>query len=196
MLKKFKKDRGIAMVTTLLVMLLVSTLLVGFTAAIMSDQRFRGFDRDRAVAFYGAHAGLEKLTTDLGNMFQTNFAPKATNINALTVTPPSITGVSFAAAQAPSTPGVTYKAATATGYTIGYNADASGNPLAKSSVVMSGPYQGLVALLTPYWIDVIAKTTAGGETHLQRQMETVAIPVFQFGMFSDTDLSFFAGPNF
>ena len=27
-------------------------------------------------------------------------------------------------------------------------------------------------------------------------MEAVAIPVFQFGMFSDVDLSFFAGPNF
>ena len=31
------------MITTLLMMLLVSTLLVGFTASIMSDQRFRGF---------------------------------------------------------------------------------------------------------------------------------------------------------
>jgi hypothetical protein len=196
MVKQLKNDRGIAMVTTLLVMLLVSTLLVGFTAAIMSDQRFRGFDRDRAVAFYGAHAGLEKLTTDMGNMFQTNFAPKAANITAVTVTPPSIPGVSFVAAQTPTTPGVTYKAATATGYTVGYNVDASGNPLAKASIVSSGPYQGLIALLTPYWIDVIAKTAAGGETHLQRQMETVAIPVFQFGMFSDTDLSFFAGPDF
>ena len=112
MLKQFfvsgaRSDRGIAMVTTLLVMLLVSTLLVGFTAAIMSDQRFRGFDRDRAVAFYGAHAGLEKLTTDLGNMFQTNFAPKAANILAVTQTPPAISGVSFVAAQAPTNAGVT-----------------------------------------------------------------------------------------
>ena len=41
-----------------------------------------------------------------------------------------------------------------------------------------------------------AKTATGGEVHLVRTMEAVAIPVFQFGMFSDVDLSFFAGPNF
>ena len=27
-------------------------------------------------------------------------------------------------------------------------------------------------------------------------LQTVAIPVFQFGLFSENDLSFFAGPNF
>jgi hypothetical protein len=32
--------------------------------------------------------------------------------------------------------------------------------------------------------------------HLSRTIESVAIPVFQFGTFSDVDLSFFAGPNF
>jgi hypothetical protein len=31
---------------------------------------------------------------------------------------------------------------------------------------------------------------------LERELNTVAIPVFQFGIFSETDLSFFAGPNF
>ena len=31
---------------------------------------------------------------------------------------------------------------------------------------------------------------------LQRQVELVAIPVFQFGVFSNTDLSFFNGPPF
>mgnify|MGYP003338928891 CR=1 FL=1 len=39
-------------------------------------------------------------------------------------------------------------------------------------------------------------TTAGGEAHLKRAVDTVAIPVFQFGMFSDVDLSFHAGANF
>ena len=31
---------------------------------------------------------------------------------------------------------------------------------------------------------------------LQRQVQVVAIPVFQFGIYSDSDLSFFAGPPF
>jgi hypothetical protein len=41
-----------------------------------------------------------------------------------------------------------------------------------------------------------AHTTTNGEARLRRALQTVAVPVFQFGTFSETDLSFFAGPNF
>ena len=179
-------QRGIAMIAALLVMLLVSALLVGFTAAVVSDQRFRGIDHDHEQAFYAAQAGLEKLTTDLGNLFQTNFAPKATNINTIKATPPTLTGIAFTAAGG----------AAGSGYNIQFTPDANGNPAAVVQNISSGPYEGLIALLTPYTIDVTAKTLTGGEVHLQRQLETSAIPVFQFGIFSNTDLSFFAGPNF
>src|SRR6202158_1762611 len=97
MMRKSGED-GLAMVMALLMMLLVSVLLVGFTATIMSDQRFRGIDRDHMQAFYAAHAGLEKLTTDLGNMFQTNCAPKASNITGLTAAPPALPGIAYTAA--------------------------------------------------------------------------------------------------
>src|SRR5713226_4773544 len=122
-------DRGIAMVAVLLVMLLVSALMVGFTAVVMSDQRFRGLDRDHTAAFYAAHAGLEKLTTDLGNLFFVTVAPTVAQ---------------------------------------------------------------LIALVEPYHVDVTARTSGGGEVHLQREVHAVAIPVFQFGYFSHVDLSFFA----
>ena len=36
----------------------------------------------------------------------------------------------------------------------------------------------------------------GGEVHLVRTMEAVAIPVFQFGIFSDVDLGFSAADDF
>src|SRR6202521_104178 len=185
MMRRSGED-GIAMVMALLMTLLVSVLLVGFTATIMSDQRFRGIDHDHMQAFYAAHAGLEKLTTDLGNLFQTNFAPRAANINTVTAAPPALTGIAFTAAGG----------AAGSGYTVTFTPDVNGNPAAVTQNVSSGPYQGLIALLTPYTIDVTAKTITGGEVHLQRQMETVAIPVFQFGMFSSTDLSFFAGSDF
>ena len=70
-------ERGIALITTLLVMMLMAALMVGFTAVVMSDQRFRGIDRDRTQAFYAAHSGLEKLTVDLGNLFKVSVAPTA-----------------------------------------------------------------------------------------------------------------------
>ena len=83
------------------------------------------------------------------------------------------------------------------GYTVMFCTDATGNPITtQSTPIKSGPYEGLIAQQTPYQMDVTAKTSAGGEVHLIRTMEAVAIPVFQFGMFSDVDLAFFAGPNF
>ena len=54
----------------------------------------------------------------------------------------------------------------------------------------------MTALQTPYQIDVTAKTSTGGEVHLIRTLQAVAIPVFQFGIFSEMDQSFFAGANF
>src|SRR6202011_3389705 len=111
-------------------------------------------------------------------------APTAANINALIAPPPALPGVAYTAAGG----------AAGSGYTVTFTPDVNGNPAAVIQNVSSGPYQGLVALLTPYTINITAKTaTGGGEVHLVRSMETVAIPVIQFGMFSSTDLSFFAG---
>jgi hypothetical protein len=62
--------------------------------------------------------------------------------------------------------------------------------------VPSGPYEGLVGLITPYTATVTARTTTNSEVRMQRTLQTVAVPVFQFGIFSDTDLSFHAGPDF
>jgi Tfp pilus assembly protein PilX len=171
-------ERGIALITTLLIMMLISALLVGFTIVISSDQRFRFIDRDRQQAFYGASAGLERLTADLGNLFMTNLAPTALQVSNLGGTPPVIPGITFT------------KQDTTSGYTVA-------QIWAGTTNISTGPYAGLMALMKRYQIDVTARTTgAGGEVHLQRTTETVAIPVFQFGMFSDMDLAFFAGSDF
>ena len=52
-------ERGLAMITTLLVLILMSALLVGFTTVVMSDQRYRFIDRDRGQAFYAASGGID-----------------------------------------------------------------------------------------------------------------------------------------
>lgn len=95
-------ERGIALLTTLLLIVLISGLLVGFTAVVTSDQRFRGTDRTRTAAFYSAHAGLEKLTADLGNLFNGTFAPTGAQVNQLTAAPPVFANTSFLAADGTS----------------------------------------------------------------------------------------------
>ena len=216
-LTRHSNDDGIAMITVLLVLMLMSALLVGFTTVIMSDQRYRFIDRDRNQAFYAASAGIEKLTADLGNTFLSFVAPTSAQVLALTTTTPNISGITFAAAQPagalPASQLTNYHCAfdatngakTPTsvgtdGYTIYYcKSNTTGNPVVSDDPLVvggTGAYAGMTALQTPYQLDVTAKTATGGEVHLIRTIQSVAIPVFQFVMFSDSDLSFFSGTNF
>jgi len=171
-------ERGVALITTLMVIALMSALLIGFTTLVMSDQRQRLIDRDRSKAFYGAMSGIEKLTSDLANLFFVNASPSDAQIAALSNTPPAIPDVTFATSGSGTPYGVTYLGS------------------APPSPITTGPYAGLVALKKTYQIDSSVRTASLGESHLKRKMETVAIPVFQFGMFSDVDLSFHAGSDF
>ena len=182
--KHTRRDSGIALLTTILLMLLMSSLLVGFVLLISSGQKLSGYNNDYSKAFYAAEAGMEKLTADIGTLFDTNYSPSGTQINTLTTTPPSLSGINY----------VQYNGSS--GYAISFATDSNGNPLASTNVINSGPYQGMTALQTLYTLNVTAKTTAGSEVKLQRTTQTVGIPVFQFGIFSQTDLSFFAGPVF
>jgi hypothetical protein len=171
-----------ALVSALLVMMLMSALLVGFFAVISADQRSSGVNRDQTQAYAAAHAGLEKLTADLGAVFTGgNYSPSAAQLDALTAAPPVLPNFQFVAPDGGS------------GYTI------TPQPVITADV-QNGPFQGLRGLITPYTITVTARASAvaggGAETRMRREVQTVAVPVFQFGIFSENDLSFFAGPNF
>ena len=173
-------QRGIALLTTILMMVLMSALLVGFTTAVMSDQSSRTVDRDRARAFYGAQSGIEKQNADLARLFVSQVGPSNAQIAAL-----------GAAALKPTIPNVTF---VTTGASPDYQVAPVGG--ATSGIISSGPYAGLMALKRQVQLDATARSIDGGEVHLRRLVEAVAIPVFQFGIFSDVDLAFNAADNF
>ncbi|MHB8486023.1 MAG: hypothetical protein ACYDCM_09880 [Candidatus Acidiferrales bacterium] len=184
---KNKTESGMALATTLIVLFLVVALVVGFSWMVLVDQKLGGINGQQQYAFYGAEAGLEKLTANLGFLFSRNPAPSGAQVNAIAT-----------AATTPVIPGIQFVKPDGTlGYDISFPTDAAGNPLAQNHVIVSGPYQGLTGLLTPFTLTATARNIASGaEVRLQRNVQTVAIPVFQFGMFSETDLSYFPGPNF
>ena len=175
------------MIVTLMVLMLVSALMVGFVTAIVADQRASGIDRDQTQAYAAAHAGLEQLTSDLSGLFTADFSPTAAEIAGLTATPPDLPGFTFVEPGGGS------------GYQINFTADAQGNPAAEAATgttISAGPYQGLRGIITPYNITVTARTRGNAEVRMRRTLQTVAMPVFQFGLFSENDLSFFAEDDF
>ena len=199
---KRSSESGIALLSAILVLMLMSAMLVGFLALINADQNASGVNRDQTQSYAAAHAGVEKLTSDLGQMFETNFSPTGAQVNALVAAarqPNLGNGTSYVA------PGL----GPGSGYAIEFN-DFTGPPNAtgppdgnpdpedaiNGSQITDGVYAGLMGIITPYRMVVTARTVGGSEVRMRRTMQTVAIPVFQFGIFSDNDLSFFAGPDF
>jgi hypothetical protein len=184
---KNRRELGMALATSLLVLLLVSAMIVGLSWLVMTDQKLGGNNGDRQVAFYGAEAGMESLTAAIANAFNANYNLSAADITNIMTTPPA------------TIPGIQYLNPNGTnGYEIAFTpiSGANPNPAATTHTILSGTYAGLVGLLTPYTLTVTARTAYGSEVKMQRLVQTVAIPVFQFGIFSQTDLAFFAGPNF
>jgi hypothetical protein len=186
------RQDGVALIVTLLIMMLVSALMVGFVAAVIADQRASGLDRDQTQAYAAAHAGMEQLSSDLSNLFITDFSPNATQLAALRANPPALPGFTFVA------PG----GGTNSGYMVEPKfPDGSGNPLPENttegSMITVGPFQGFKGIITPYDITITARSngSGGAEVRMKRTLQTVAIPVFQFGMFSETDLAFHAGAD-
>jgi hypothetical protein len=185
-------ERGMALLAVVMVMMLLSVLMVGFVAAIVEDQNASGLNRDQTQAYAAAHAGLEKLTSDMTNLFRRDVSPTMAQVNAL-VAPamvPVIPGFTFVAPGG----GVGYSAAPALGV------DGNGNPRPEDAVngseITHGPFQGLKGMITPYDMTVTARSRGMAEVRLRRTLQTVAIPVFQFGMFSETNLAFHAGGTF
>jgi len=184
-MKRLGQESGVALLTTLLLLFLMSSMLVGFAILLMSNQQLAGSDNDDVQAFYGAEAGMENLTAGLGNLFAQTYAPSMSQINQLQTAPPTVPGITYVTADGHS------------GYVITPQAfDANGNPAPTVSTIKSGPYVGMNALITEYTLTVNARTAQGREVKLQRTTQTVGIPMFQFGIFADTDLDFFPGPNF
>ena len=55
-------DRGAALISSLLALMLMAAITAGFMALVVTDTRVRSMDNGRTQSFYVAHAGLEKMT--------------------------------------------------------------------------------------------------------------------------------------
>ena len=179
---RMEREKGVALITSLMVLLLISAIVVGMCWMVMTDQRLGGNNSSRELAFYGAEAGMEKLTTDVANKFSTEGALTAADITAITAAPPT------------ALPGIQYvNSSGASTYQITPLVPVSNN----ASILPPSPYAGMQGLITPFTLTVAAQNIAtGAEVKLTRQIQVVAIPVFQFGIYSDSDISFFNGPSF
>jgi hypothetical protein len=183
-----RDESGVALIVTLMVMMLISALLVGFTTMVSSNMQMSGLSGTGTAGFYTALAGSEKLTSDLGALFATDISPSGDEVRALGDDEPVMDGVSWL--EPDGSDGYRIEFDTTTGNPL------TGDPVSTFRTVTSGPYAGFIGLVTQYEVITTAGLLNGAERSLSRVLQTVSIPVFQFGTFSETDLGFHPGPVF
>jgi Tfp pilus assembly protein PilX len=199
--KTTRDSRGFTLIAALLLTILLSAIAVGLLYLVSNEERMGGNDLEDNLAFYGAESGIENLTAQLSQLFQSSQTPNAAAINALT-----------GAANYPTA--VAGSNITNMNYVESISwplSDAVGNPQGTWDIVGSGSDQGMVASLIPFNLQVTATRASsageatnntaltnitGASVNLTRTVEVALLPAFEFGVFCDGDCDYFAGPNF
>ncbi|MGH9544171.1 MAG: hypothetical protein ACRD23_03045 [Terriglobales bacterium] len=174
------RSRGFTLVASLLVLALLSAIAISLLFMVQGAGQVGGNDLETNQAYYGAESGMELLTANLAALYQQSQSPTPAQLTNLANNPPDSTMISS----------MNYAES------INWTPDANGNPATKTSVISSGPNAGLTAEIIPLTLKVSATRPGGASVNMTRGVEVALIPVFQFGVFSDSDLSYFAGPNF
>lgn len=204
-----QNSRGFTLIAALLLTILLSGVAVGLMFMVSSEAHMGGNDLEGNLAYYGAEAGIENLTSQLSQLYQTAQSPNAAALCALTnggtaIYPTSVSGSNIsnmnytesiwwpnpANTQPPNCP--------------------TTNPTGNWDIVGSGSNQGMVATLVPLTLQVTAtrvaasgevsggttNATTGASVNMTRVVEVALLPAFEFGIFCDGDCDYFAGPEF
>ncbi len=175
--------KGFTLIASLLLLLLLSGMSIGLMYMINASGHISGNDQETNQAYYQAQSAIEQLTVNLATVYQGNLSPKQTDLNSMTVTSQASAASLF--------PGTTFlENASWT------NPKGDGTGLGTNNVISQGTDAGLTALLVPVTVQVTAIRPSGAAVSMTRGVEAAIIPVFQFGVFSQSDLSYFAGPEF
>ena len=174
------RSRGFTLVASLLVLALLSGIAISLLFMVQGAGQVGGNDLETNQAYYGAESGMELLTANLAALYQQSQSPTPLQLTNLANNPPNSAMISS----------MNYQES------INWTPDANGNPASHTSIISSGPSAGLSAEIIPLTLKVVATRPGGASVNMTRGVEVALIPVFQFGVFSDSDLSYFAGPPF
>ncbi|MFZ0286507.1 MAG: hypothetical protein WAL32_14850, partial [Terriglobales bacterium] len=174
-----RSNKGFTLIATLLLLLLLSGIAIGMLMMVSTESKVGTQDVQNNTTFHAAEGAIEKMTSDLAGTFQNIESPTVSQIEGLSALQPA------------NTLALSYPVYTLTPATD----PKTGALLTSFGQIASGPYQGLSAELLPVTLQATAQGPLGDEVNMSRTVQVALIPVFQFGIYSQSDLSFFAGVN-
>ena len=172
------RSKGFTLVAAILLLVLLSGFALGLLLMVNTEQRSGGNDLNNSYAYHATEGAIEKASSDLGNLFKNIQAPNAGQICALSGNYPTWdTSVSYPA------------------YNIAPVSGCSAPLTTVWGPISAGPDQGLYAQIIPVTMNASAQRISGETVSMTRTAEVALIPVFQFGVFSDSDLFFGRSPD-
>lgn len=177
--KKFG-SKGFTLIAALLLLLILSGISVGLLMMVNTEQKVNTQDIQANMSFHAAEGGIEHMTADLANLFQNVLVPSVSAIEGLSALAPTNSGLT-------SYPLYTLTPAT--------NPNNPNVPASSWGLIATGNFSGLDAQLLPITLQVVSQGPLGDEVNMSRTVDVALIPVFQFGVFSDSDLGFYSSPN-
>lgn len=171
-------SRGFTLIASLLLMLLMSGFALGLLMMVNTEQRVGGFDLNNTYTFHATEGAIEKMTSDLAATFKNIQSPTANQICALSANYPTWDTT------------VTY-----TTYNVSPVSGCAAPLTTVWGPIQSGPDAGLYAQIIPVTMNATAQRGTGETVSMTRTAEVALIPVFQFGVFSDSDLFFGRSPH-
>jgi hypothetical protein len=213
------QESGTALIIAMLLMLVLTVILIGFYFVTSGEQKVAGSNRDNEVTYYAAVAGLEQMSNAVAVFFAHTASPTPAQITGWTTTASNFQSIPYATGSGtsyanmaytlyctppPTTPGAPCIAPGSAAFVVCIPANLittaypTGNVLGScnGSIGGNGPLAGLEGVITPFQLTVVADGPNNTEAKLTRTVQEVAVPIFEFGIFSDSDLSFHAGSNF
>jgi type II secretory pathway pseudopilin PulG len=186
-------SRGFTLIASLLLLLLLSGFALALLMMVNTEQRAGGNDLNNNYTYRAAEGAIEKMTSDLAYTFKSIQAPTSADICNLNTNPGPPTWdatVSFTA------PGAAYEVAPVNpAVSDPCAAPIPPLPTPVWGPIQSGPEAGLYAQIIPVTLTAAAQRFTGETVAMTRTAEVALIPVFQFGVFSDSDLFYGQSPN-
>ena len=165
--RPLREQSGLALIATLFVLTLIASITVVFFSTAVTDLRVAATDYQAARTFYAAEAGVEGAIAQIAERLQDGVLTPA---ELASIQPPPLEGFDFS------------------GFEVSQLGDA------RVETIANGPYTGLYALTTEVLIHSQAEDATGVMSAIELTAKAQAIPLFQFGIFYETDLEATNGP--
>jgi hypothetical protein len=208
MKKHAARESGAALIVAMLLLLVLAIMLIGFYFVAGGEQKVASSNRDNEITYYWAVAGLEQMSNLIADFFaytaaptptsatnwvtnSSNFAPYIISISTSGL--PLVTASYTLYCTAPATAG---PCTSIPAFVVCSTVSGSSLGNCNGSIGGNGPLAGLEGVITPFLLQVTADGPSNTEVKLNRVVQEVAVPIFEFGIFSDMDLSFHAGADF